>query len=157
MFLKLFNPRRGNHQSPACIIAVALRPKATPSVSRLRRETAHRRRSRGREGAFCRTAGVVREDKIHRPQKMFRLHEFCGTRLPRGGRVGRVLPAADAVAAKAEGVVHPSAAIFPRCASPSAKRTTLCIVSAHCVEHYPSGAPERAPRAERGFLWAAGH
>ena len=26
------------------------------------------------------------------------------TRLPRGGRVGRVLPAADAVAAKAEGV-----------------------------------------------------
>ena len=124
MFLKLFNPRRGNHRSPVCIIAVALRPKATPSVSRLRRETAHRRRSRGREGAFCRTAGVVREDKIHRPQKMFRLHEFCGTRLPRGGRVGRVLPAADAVAAKAEGVVHPSAAIFPRCASTAAKLTS---------------------------------
>ena len=30
--------------------------------------------------------------------------DILHTRLPRGGRVGRVLPAADAVAAKAEGV-----------------------------------------------------
>ena len=40
-----------------------LRPKATPSVSRLRREPARRRRSRGREGAWGRVAGVVREDR----------------------------------------------------------------------------------------------
>ena len=42
------------------------------------------------EGAFCRTAGVVREDKIHRPQKMFRLHESRGPRLPREGAAERL-------------------------------------------------------------------
>ena len=41
----------------------SLRPRATPPVSRLRREPARRRRSRGREGAFCCVAGTARRDK----------------------------------------------------------------------------------------------
>ena len=41
-----------------------------------------------------------------RRKNNFLLHGSFGNWLPRGGRVGRVLPAADAVAAKAEGVAH---------------------------------------------------
>ena len=59
-----------------------------------------------------RTAGVAREDKIYRPQKMFLLHESTGTWLPRGGRVGRVLPAVVADTAKAEGVAFGVAGIL---------------------------------------------
>ena len=51
-----------------------------------------------------RVARVARTDYNLSAEKIFRLHESFNTRLPRGGRVGRVLPAADAVAAKAEGV-----------------------------------------------------
>ena len=60
-------------------VGKSLRPGATPSVSRLRREPAPSR------GSLGRTAGVAREDKIFRPQKIFLLHESYGTRLPREG------------------------------------------------------------------------
>ena len=38
-----------------------------------------------REGAWGRVAGVAREDKIFRPQKIFLLHESYGNWLPREG------------------------------------------------------------------------
>ena len=53
--------RRGDHRSPARTIAGTLRPQATPSVSRLRREPARGRHGR-REGAWGRVVSVVRPD-----------------------------------------------------------------------------------------------
>ena len=84
------------------------------------------------------------------PQKMSRLHGSCGTRLPRGGRAGRVLPAADAVAAKAEGVAHkPHRNQTKRLALRPNLRAKR--VRAHCVEHYPSGDAGASTAAERRF------
>ena len=80
--------RCGRKQLPQALHAVT----ASTAASSLAREP------------WGRVAGVAREDKIYRPQKMFLLHESTGTRLPRGGRVGRVLPAVVADTAKAEGV-----------------------------------------------------
>ena len=72
------------------------------------------------------------------------------TRLPRGGRVGRVLPAADAVAAKAEGVAHkPHRNQTKRLALRPNLRAKR--VRAHCVEHYPSGDAGASTAAERRF------
>ena len=76
--------------------AVTLRPRATPSVSRLRRETARGRHGR-REGAFCCTAGTVRHGKEICGRKIFPDYmDLLRTRLPREGAAERLreLPAA---------------------------------------------------------------
>ena len=70
---------------------------ARPTQSPQREQSGRRPRSMGHSRSQPQKTSPL-------PQKMSRLHGSCGTRLPRGGRAGRVLPAADAVAAKAEGV-----------------------------------------------------
>ena len=74
----------------SCNASAALRPKATPSVSRLRRETARGRHGR-REGAFCCTAGTVRHGKEICGRKILPNYmDLLRTRLPREGAAERL-------------------------------------------------------------------